>query len=131
MPVASTRISQETYDRIQEITALEGITVSDLIRQYLEDIVDKGLHNEDAQGNLNNRAFALFQSQLESKDSQIERLHEQIDQLHQLLAMKERSVDALTSQLGTAQDQIGRAQDQLEDMRTKEKRSWWERITGK
>jgi predicted CopG family antitoxin len=110
MPVASTRVSDDFYERIKDEATDRDLSVSDFIRQAIEAAVDEGLQTEDKpKDTASQQTLALLISELEKKNAQI-------DQLHQLMAMDKQERERLAQQLN-------RAHLQLEDLR--KPRRWW------
>ena len=74
MPNPSFRVSDETYQEIQEQAQKEGVTVSDVlrtaVRHYLNPPSDRDTHPP----------IAILHDELSTKNAQI-------DQLHQIVAM--------------------------------------------
>ena len=103
MPVASTRVSDEFYERVKDEAVSQHISVSDFIRQAIETAVDDSLQT------VNKSKDAFSEQTLDVIRSELEQKNEQISQLHQLVAMSQKHSEDLTKQ--------------LEDGR--QRRSWW------
>ena len=120
MHKTSVRFSNQDYERIKAQSEIESISVADMVRKLVGSALEaqrNGREAQDAQGEDNGTTTEALRDQLREKD-------QQISELHQLFAMKEKN-------LATFGEQLERAQLQLEDMRAKEKRSWWQRTFGK
>ena len=112
MPIASARVSEELHERIQNKSVLQGVLVSDFIRNAIEESVNGGIQPEGCPPHIDDSpTFALATDQLKEKD-------QQISELHQLLAVSQKSVQQLTEQ----------NQLLLTDNR---KPSWWTRLLAR
>ena len=106
---ASIRMTIEFFERIQTAAKIQSLSVSDYIRDAVEQVLQNAEHDiEQRSTDIEREAFRTLQTQLETKD-------EQIDHLQQLLAVSQKSIQQLAEQNHLL----------LEDTR---KRTWWKRI---
>ena len=106
---ASIRMTIEFFERIQTAAKIQSLSVSDYIRDAVEQVLQNAEHDvEQRSTDIEREAFRTLQTQLETKD-------EQIDHLQQLLAVSQKSIQQLAEQ----------NQFLLEDTR---RRTWWKQI---
>ncbi len=97
MPSLGIRITHELHGRLHDRANEENISVSDFVRQTVEQALD---YDTTLSNNVGQEKFTKhLESQLKEKD-------QQISQLHQLVAMSQKH-----------------SEDLLEDLR--KPRSWW------
>ena len=107
MPRIGIRITEEFHEEIKTVAEIDGVSVSDFVRQAIE---NEMLDRRTASNRISLETVTLLKEQVKEKDAQIEHLHQQADQLHQLVAM------AQSNQADTLK--------QLEDAKT-QRRRWW------
>ena len=123
MPSAGVRISDVLYERIRQQAKSRNLSLSDFIRDAVEQVLNNVEQNEPHHhnGNGSSPAYAMLHEQLQVKDEQLLKKDAQIEQLHQLMAMGHKERETLASQLNDTHLQ-------LEDLR---QRNWWKRLWGR
>ena len=131
MPKTSIRLSDELYDKIQQESELNGLSMSDFIRQSVESqLLCVGQNGGQSVGHngghgVNNSAIDLLREQLSNQHDQIRQLTQELFDARQSTDEASRRHDTIVLQMT---QQLNQAQMQLEDLRHRP--SWWQRLFG-
>ena len=119
MPTISGRVGEEIYDKIKQQADAQGISLSDLLRSAVEQVL-----TESANPALSEEVTVL-QKQLSEKDEEIQFLRGELTAIRQEASDAAQRSDTIV--LGLT-GQLDRANFQIEDLRKTDQRSFWGRL---
>ncbi len=98
------RVNQDLYQKFVDIAESEAVTLSELARKAVDDIVTKrhqtSSERHQTSSELNHQEeIKWFKSQLEKRDEQIERLEKLVDQEQQLHAISQTTIESQRLQI--------------------------------
>ncbi len=100
------RVDDELYENARDKAHELGVSLSDLIRNAVQQVCSNDTADTDEQdGGISRTVLEMIQHQLSTKDTHIDKLHQQADQLHQLIAMGHKERDRLSHQLSDMREQ--------------------------